>query len=130
MSSKKLKKLREINNLSQIAMAEKLFMSQSAYSKLENGQTSFKIDIIIKLLETFDLEAAELFEFKKFKLVSIKEWELSNSKTALSMNTFYQHYKKALDEVISKKDNEIKILNKEIDELKNDLYTSKKKRGS
>lgn len=46
------------------------------------------------------------------------------------MNTFYQHYKKALDEVISKKDNEIKILNKEIDELKNELFSFKKKRGS
>lgn len=127
MPSKKLKELRDKKNLSQLEMADKLFMSQSAYSKLENGQTSLKIDILIKLLEGFGSEATELFELKKFKIVTIEDWELNNSKSTISMDTFYHYYKKTLDEVISKIENELTNLINENIRLKKEIEDLKKK---
>ena len=49
MPHSKLKQFREQKRMSQTEMANSLFMSQSAYCKLENGETSFKLETIFLL---------------------------------------------------------------------------------
>jgi transcriptional regulator with XRE-family HTH domain len=52
----RLKELRKTNNLSQEAMAEKLYMTQGNYSMYENNQRTPTIDIIQHVVETFYVE--------------------------------------------------------------------------
>jgi len=47
--SRELKSLRVLNGLTQKELAEKLEMSETSYTKRENGQISFTVDEIKKL---------------------------------------------------------------------------------
>jgi transcriptional regulator with XRE-family HTH domain len=51
----KLKTLREFNNYSQEYIAERLSISQAAYSKIESGATQLGIEHLTKLSELYKL---------------------------------------------------------------------------
>ncbi len=56
-----LKEIRkERLNLSQQEMAEKLHLSQSAYSRYESGNQDIPSNILIKMKEKFDVDPQEL----------------------------------------------------------------------
>lgn len=56
----KIKFYRRINNLSQADMAEKLWMSQRAYHRLENGETSLTLHRIHQLSKIFKISIPQL----------------------------------------------------------------------
>ncbi len=58
--SKNIKKLRNARNISQEALAEKLFISRQAVSSWENDRTQPDIEMIGKLAEIFDISVEEL----------------------------------------------------------------------
>ncbi len=68
MVYKQIQNLRKKKKLSQLEMAFKLHMSQSAYAKLENGKT--KIDIE-RLIEIAKLLHADLNELLTYEIKSI-----------------------------------------------------------
>lgn len=109
MINTQIKKIRLDHNLSQKEMADLLFTSQAAYSKIESGQTSIKIDTLLRILDVFKENASDILSNYGIKLV-----HLSNGKdpqSEISLDNFYQYYKQVLDEMLM-------IKNKEIDELK------------
>lgn len=55
-----LRKVRREKNFSQEYMAEKLDITQKAYSDIENGKTVLKNDIILKLANILDLNPDDL----------------------------------------------------------------------
>lgn len=55
-----LRKVRREKNFSQDYMAEKLGITQKAYSDLENGKTTLKNDIVVKLANILDLSPDDL----------------------------------------------------------------------
>ena len=55
LNRKKIRKTREIKDYSQEYVAEKLGISQTAYSKLENGQTNISVKRLIKLAEILEI---------------------------------------------------------------------------
>ena len=55
-----LRKVRREKNLSQEYMAEKLEITQKAYSNIENGKTTLKNDILLKLAKILDLNPDDL----------------------------------------------------------------------
>lgn len=55
-----LRKVRQEKNLSQEYMAEKLEITQKAYSNIENGKTTLKNDILLKLAKILDLNPYDL----------------------------------------------------------------------
>ena len=59
-----LKELREKNNLTQLETAEKLNISESYYSMLENGtrQKDMNLSLVEKLAEVFGVSVGEIAE--------------------------------------------------------------------
>lgn len=58
--TKKIKFLRKLKNYSQVDMAEKLNISQSAYARMERGESNSWALYIMKLSEILDVEPDEL----------------------------------------------------------------------
>lgn len=75
MPHSKLKQFREQKRMNQTEMANSLFMSQSAYCKLENGETSFKLETILLLLNTYGDSISTVFDLSGYKIVAINEDE-------------------------------------------------------
>lgn len=55
-----LRKVRREKNFSQEFMAEKLDITQKAYSDIENGKTTLKNNILLKLAKILDLTPDDL----------------------------------------------------------------------
>lgn len=63
---KRIKELRKRNKYSQSFIAQKLFISQAAYSLIENSQNGVVADHIIKLSEIYDVTTDYLLTGNKF----------------------------------------------------------------
>jgi transcriptional regulator with XRE-family HTH domain len=59
----KIKKLRELKNLTQSHMAEKLGLSQSAYSKIELGETEISYKRLTQIANVLNLKPEEITNF-------------------------------------------------------------------
>lgn len=53
MQIDRVKNLREDNDLTQQQVADKLFITRSAYSNYENGSRAFPLDILSKLADIY-----------------------------------------------------------------------------
>ncbi len=58
----RLRKLRLAKNLSQAQMADKLFKSQSAYCRLENGQTTLPAGLIPVICEILSVSPVDFWD--------------------------------------------------------------------
>ncbi len=63
----KIKNLREMKNFTQEFMAEKLGITQAAYSKLEGGSTKISYSKIEEISKIFDIQVEELLAFDSQK---------------------------------------------------------------
>lgn len=59
----KIKKLRELKNLTQMHMAQKLGVTQSAYSKMELGESEVTYKRLEKISEVFEMKPEEVISF-------------------------------------------------------------------
>lgn len=64
----KIKRIREIKGLSQSEIAEKLYISQRAYSDLENDKTKLDIERLEAIAKIFEMEPVELLTFDEKKI--------------------------------------------------------------
>lgn len=104
----KLREIRERNRLSQVDMAERLHMSQSAYAKLETEQTSLKKEIIVQLIKEFGESAADLLQEDGLQ-ISFKD----NNGTLngnINAENFYNYQKELFEKMLASKDKEIERL--------------------
>ncbi len=123
----KIKKIRELKNLTQEHVAGKLGMTQSAYSKIENEES----DISYKRLE----QIASLFGMLPEELISFNDalvFNLTNNKKANGMviNQMSANEKKVYEDHILTLKNEIQhlkqVMNKVLGISK--LHTPKNKK--
>ncbi len=56
----KIKMMRQVNQLTQEEMAEKLAMSTNGYSKIERGQTKISLDKLEQIANIFKIDIVEL----------------------------------------------------------------------
>ena len=61
----KIKKLRELKNLTQEHVAQVLGLNQSAYSRLETGDTEISFSKIEKIAELFNMKPEEVVSFNE-----------------------------------------------------------------
>lgn len=66
----KIKNIRELKNLTQEYMAEKLDISQAAYSKLEKGTTKISQDKLEKIAEVLDVNPEDITDFDNKKVLN------------------------------------------------------------
>jgi transcriptional regulator with XRE-family HTH domain len=59
----KIKYYRRISGFSQADMAEKLWMSQRAYHRLENGETALTLERVHQLAKIFNVSIIHLVDF-------------------------------------------------------------------
>ncbi|WP_449397484.1 helix-turn-helix domain-containing protein [Chryseobacterium wanjuense] len=64
----KIKRIRELKGLSQTEVAEKLFISQRAYSDIENDKTKLDLDRLENLSNIFEMDPLELLTFDEKKV--------------------------------------------------------------
>src|SRR5690554_4847399 len=63
----KIKNFRELKNFTQEYMAEKLGISQAAYSKIESGATKLSYSKIVDIAKVFEVQVEELLAFDSQK---------------------------------------------------------------
>jgi transcriptional regulator with XRE-family HTH domain len=95
----KLKELRKTKNLSQELMAEKLHMTQGNYSMYESNQRTPTIDIIQRVVETFDVELQWLIDAQKNKVV-LESGNTNNGNGLVKTENYYAVPKDLLDKFI------------------------------
>ena len=78
--SKNIKKLRNSQNISQEALAERLFISRQAVSSWENDRTQPDIEMISKLAEIFNVTVEELIYGEKRKIAIENEEPKQNNR--------------------------------------------------
>lgn len=66
----KIKNIRELKNLTQEYMAEKLDISQAAYSKLEKGTTKISQDKLEKIAEVLEINPNDITNFDNQKVLN------------------------------------------------------------
>ncbi|MBE8727200.1 helix-turn-helix transcriptional regulator [Flavobacterium hungaricum] len=99
----KLKILRKTNNLSQEQMADYLRISQSAYARMESGESHSWANHILKICSIFEIAPEDLVK-------------MENPGSHLNFAYPKAFSQKAIEEYESK----IEALKKEIDKLKKD----------
>lgn len=77
MLLKRIRNLREDNDLKQIDIAKLLQISQAQYSRIENGENDITIDSLIRLARFYDVSTDYLLELtniknEKRKVINVK----------------------------------------------------------
>jgi transcriptional regulator with XRE-family HTH domain len=67
----KIKKLRELKNLTQTHVAEKLGVSQSAYSKMELGESEVTYNRLEKISEILEMKPEEVISFNESMVFNV-----------------------------------------------------------
>jgi len=67
----KIKKLRELKNLTQTHMAEELGLTQSAYSKLELGETEVPFSRLEKIAGVFGMKPEDVISFNESMVFNV-----------------------------------------------------------
>jgi transcriptional regulator with XRE-family HTH domain len=119
----KIKKLRELNNIKQEEMAHRLGMSQSAYSRLESGDSKVDIPKLERIAAEFSMKLDELLSFDEKQLLNGYHHQVSGKGSLNSDQKeevdFYRKQLEAKDKVIDYLQSEISRLQQENQRLQN-----------
>jgi transcriptional regulator with XRE-family HTH domain len=104
----KIKKIRELKNLTQTYLARELGITQSAYSKIEMGETEVTYGKLEKISETLGIKPEEIIAFNESMVFNVMHNQNGG-------NVFSQIHQNNLS------DNERKLYQDQIDLLKEEL---------
>jgi transcriptional regulator with XRE-family HTH domain len=116
----RIRKLREAKGLKQQTMADLLDMSQAAYNKIENAQTSIKVDILVKIAEILQISLDELVKGECYTNIQLnnKHANINNQPTFMTDTTelkaLYERLLEAEKRIAALKDEKIQDLEKEL----------------
>ena len=74
----KIKKLRELRNLTQEHMASSLVLSQSAYSRMELGETEITFSKLEKISEELGMKPEEIIAFNESMVFNVMNNQTGN----------------------------------------------------
>lgn len=119
----KIKKLRELRNLTQDHMAHKLSITQGAYSKIELGKVDVPLSKLEEIADVLSLPLEEIIGFKENLVFNMKYNKKANG---LVINQVSQIEKKLYEDYISSLKEENSYLKNMIDKLLGKKQTTKK----
>lgn len=105
-----IRKIRELRNLTQEHLAEKLGMSQNGYSKLERDETEMTLSKLMKLAEVLETNFLDLIGFDENKLFFNQTSQDSSNAIMFNHNYEFSELKKQYEERISEQAKEIERL--------------------
>lgn len=112
----KIKNIRELKNLTQEYLADRVGVNQSTYSRFESDVTDLTIDNLSKIAEALGVTPSEILDFDK-AIYFASNTELDHSGIINStVNDF-----KLVEELIKAKDQTIKALLAQIEVLERNL---------
>lgn len=131
MIGNKIKNIRELKNLTQEYVAEKLDISQAAYSKLESGETKVSKEKLVQIAEALEVTPEDIKSFdseKYFNNVGNVEGDNSNSyneSIVIGMGTeeielikkLYEDKFTLMEELMKQKDKELEKYRSKYGEL-------------
>ncbi len=107
----KIKKIRELKNLNQKYLADELSLSQSAYSKIEIGESEITYSRLEKIASVFDMKPEDIILFSENMLFNTSK--KPNSLNDLSNVTYSQ-----TEVLIKSYEDQIQSLKEEVSFLK------------
>ena len=118
MIGNKIKNIRELKNFTQEYMAEKLDISQAAYSKMEKGDTKISQDKLNKIAEILEVNPDDITDFYNKKVLnSFNNVKGSNNgiityneKDMILIRQLYEDKVALLEKLLQKSEEEIKHL--------------------
>jgi transcriptional regulator with XRE-family HTH domain len=114
----KLKKIRELKNFTQTHIASELGITQSAYSKIELGETDVTYVKLTRIAEVLGVSAEEIVSFNEQMIFNVMHNQNGNG---LVVNKgVSENEKKLYEEQISVLKEEISYLKKVLDKLMRD----------
>jgi transcriptional regulator with XRE-family HTH domain len=105
-----IKKFRELKNLTRDELADKLEMSLSGYSKLERGEVEITLTKLYRIADILEISVSQILNFDASQIFNIKDYGVANVDIESQTNNYTDVYK----------DKYIKMLEAEIERLKND----------
>lgn len=114
----KIKNIRELKNFTQEYMAEKLDISQAAYSKMEKGDTKISQDKLNKIAEILEVNPDDITDFDNKKVLnSFNNVKGSNNgiityneKDMILIRQLYEDKIALLEKLLQKSEEEVKHL--------------------
>ena len=118
MIGNKIKNIRELKNFTQEYMAEKLDISQAAYSKMEKGDTKISQDKLNKIAEILEVNPDDITDFYNKKVLnSFNNVKGSNNgiityneKDMILIRQLYEDKITLLEKLLQKSEEEVKHL--------------------
>lgn len=126
MIGNKIKNIRELKNLTQEFIAEKLDVSQAAYSRMENGETKITDEKLAQIAEILEVKPEDIKAFdsqKYFNSIGNIEGDKSGNSNSIIIEASAEEIdliKKLYEDKINLLE---KLLNKS--EIENQKYRSK-----
>ena len=126
MIGNNIKNIRELKNLTQEFVAEKLDISQSAYSRLEKGEIKISKEKLVQIAEVLEVKPEDIKEFdsqKYFNSVGNVDGDFSGSIIVgigieeLGMKKLFEDKIALMEELMKKKDKELEKYRSKYGEL-------------
>ena len=114
----KLKKIRELKNFTQTHIASELGITQSAYSKIELGETDVTYVKLTRIAEVLGVSAEEIVSFNEHMIFNVMHNHNGNG--LVVHKGVSENEKKLYEEQISVLKEEISYLKKVLDKLMRD----------
>lgn len=116
----KIKKLRELKNFTQSHIASELGITQSAYSKMEQGETEVSYSKLSKIAEVLGMAPEEIMTFNEQMIFNVMHNQTGNG--FVVNKGFTENERKLYEDQITQLKEEVSYLKKVLDKLlKNDL---------
>ncbi len=113
----KIRELRENRKLSQKEVAKAVFMSQTAYSPLENGKNKVDIDKLLLLAKFYNVNPTDLVENNSLSMIFNDKVENGYASFIETLNTENKELFDALKKQLEIKDNQIQQKDTQIEQL-------------
>ena len=115
----KIKKLRELKNLTQDYMATQLGLTQSAYSKMENGEVDIPYSRIEDIAKIFTLKPEDIITFNENIVFNFINNQNANSNGFVVNNHIYDAERKLYEDQIAGYKEQVDYLKNMVNQLMN-----------
>jgi transcriptional regulator with XRE-family HTH domain len=113
----KIKKLRELKNFTQSHIASELGITQSAYSKMEQGETEVSYSKLTKIAEILGIAPEEIMTFNEQMIFNVMHNQTGNG--FVVNKGISDNEKKLYEDQINQLKEEVNYLKKVLDKLLN-----------
>jgi len=112
----KIKKIRELRNLTQDYMADKLGISQSAYSKLETDETTISQERLVQIAKALDITVQDILSFDEKMF-----FNFTNNHDNASFGYIIHNHVQLSDNERKLYEDKIRLMEELIDQLKKEV---------